>query len=314
MSPTETPVSAPSTGREDTTAPEDRDRDELVRTLSRDGSVLVRAFVATELVARATEHHEMAPTARSALGLALVGAVLLAVGGKDSESVQVEIRGNGPLRSLIALSDPEGRARGYVANPAADPPPLDGKLDIASAIGVGLLTVSRHRPSWREPHTGTVALATSRIAEDLTHYLSESEQIPSALGLATSIDAECGVESAGGFLVQALPGADDAIVAQIEANVRGLGGTAELFAPGRRGNDVIDLLLAGVGSRERHSDHPEFHCPCTAERALRTLSLLGGEELGEMVAAAESQEVRCQFCGRRYDFRSEDLRGLLNPV
>lgn len=276
--------------------------DELVRALSADGGVAVRAVVGTEFVAEATSRHEMAPTARAALGRALLGAVLLAVGGKDRESVQLEIRGNGPLKTLIAMSDPLGRARGYVANPTADPPPRRGRLDVAGAIGLGILTVSRRRPDWKRAHMGTVELRTSEVAQDLTHYLAESEQIPSAVGLGTGIDSRGEVEAAGGFLVQATPGADDDVLARVEHNVKALPSPSELVRSGHGGDALLDRLLEGVGSRERSRDTPRFHCPCTRERALRTLQLLGRDELSSMIAERETQEVRCQFCGQRYDF------------
>lgn len=290
--------------------------DELVRTISTDGSISVRTVVARNLVAEAAERRPLAPTALSALGRVLVGAVLLGMGPaskskSDVETVQLQFRGNGPLGMMVAICDSTGRVRGTVSNPSVDLPLRDGQPDVAKAIGLGTLSVVRSRPSWREPYTGTVPLVSGEIAKDITLYLTESEQTPSAVGLGIAIDVDGRVSNAGGFLVQTLPGADEEATLQMEHNVLSLPGTSALLQEGVDADGLADLLLAGLGDSGRHRSVPIFHCPCTRDRALRTLILLGRAEMREIIEAGAAQEVCCEFCGRRYELTPDEIGALL---
>lgn len=290
--------------------------DELVQTISADGSISVRTVVARNVVAEAAERRPLAPTALSALGRVLVGAVLLGTGPvsknkRDIETVQLQFRGNGPLGMMVAICDSSGHVRGTVSNPAVDLPLRDGKPDVAKAIGLGTLSVVRNRPSWREPYSGTVPLVSGEIARDITLYLTESEQTPSAVGLGVAVGTEGRVEAAGGFLVQRLPGAEEASVARMEKNVLALPSTTALLQNGVRADGLIDLLLAGLGTGDRHRSTPLFHCPCSRERALRTLVLLGRNEMREIIESGHAQEVCCEFCGRRYDLEPDEIGPLV---
>ncbi len=285
--------------------------DELIRTLSADGQIAVRAVVARNLVAEASTRRPVAPTALNALGRCLVGAVLLATGNKHGEVVQLQFRGDGPLGSLTAICDSEGRVRGTVKNPAVDLPLRAGSPDVAGAIGMGALSVVRSHPAWRVPYRGTVPLVSGEIAGDLTLYLTESEQTPSAVALGVALDADGLVAEAGGFLVSPLPGAAEDAIARMESNVLNLPPVSQLLSEGLRANDLIDLLMVGFGTRERHESRPEFYCPCTRARALRTLALLGESELWEIIEAGESQEVCCEFCARAYQLSTEEVERLL---
>jgi len=285
--------------------------DELVRTVSRDGSVLVRALVATQLVREAARRHGAFPTAAAALGRSLMGAVLIAAGAKDEETVQLQFRGDGPLRSLTVIADAAGRVRGFAGDPTAHPPLRDGKLDVAAALGRGVLAVVRFHPAWREPYTGVVPLVSGEIAQDLTHYLRESEQKPSALALGVYIDA-CGeVEAAGGYLVQALPGADDEHLARLERAVRSMGRPSQLVRSGVRADELIDRLLEGVGAGARQRAHPAFFCRCDRDRVRQAVVLLGRNELHEIARSGEELEVRCEFCASRYRIPADEVGGLV---
>jgi molecular chaperone Hsp33 len=274
----------------------------------------VRAVAARSLVAEAALRRPLAATSLSALGRVLVGAVLIGAGNKQGEVLQVQLRGNGPLRMVMAICDSDGHVRGTVANPSVDLPLRDGRPDVAKALGVGVVTVVRSHPAWREPYRGTVPLVSGEVARDLTHYLAESEQTPSALGIGVALEADGRVSAAGGFLVQVLPGADAEAVARMEQNVLALPGTSELLREGVRADGLIDLLLAGLGAGERHRQQPRFHCPCTRRRALRTLILLGRQELREIAEGGAPQEVGCEFCGQRYSIRPDEIPPLISEA
>lgn len=292
--------------------------DRLVRTLSRSGTIAVKTLVASELVAEALRRRTFAPTAGDALGRAMMGALLIAVGSAaddadeaNVESVQLQLRGDGPLGSLTAIADSRARVRGTVQHPGTSRVLSDGTPDLARSIGQGPLNVVRHRPRWRTPYTGTVPLVSGEVAGDLTLYLTESEQTPSAMGLGVAFGPGMADVGACGFLVQAMPGATDEDLSIVEDNVRGLPGMATLLKRPLEPDTLVDRLMIGLGTRGRHTMTPRYHCPCSAERAMRTLGLLDRSELEELVVTSASQEVVCDFCGQAYEIGPEEIATLL---
>lgn len=285
--------------------------DLLVRTVSERGGIAVRALVATRLVAEAASRHGTSPAASVALGRALMGAVLLAAGGKR-ETVQIELRGDGPLGQLVAIADAQGRVRGYASNPSARPPAVPGRQGVAAALGRrGTLAVVRSTAHGGRPYTGIVPLVAGTIAQDLAHYLAESEQIHSAVGLGVFLGARGEVTAAGGYLVQALPGADEEEIARAEENVRSLPGPGELVREGCDADAIAVRLQGALGCRERHASAPRFHCGCRRERVLRAVALLGRDDLSRAARAGETLEVCCRFCAARYAVPPADLARLI---
>jgi len=281
--------------------------DELVRGLSEAGGVRAFALVASELVAEAAQRHHTSPTATTALGRALMGAVLLAAGAKDGETLQLQFRGNGPLGPLTVIADPAGGVRGFVARPDAAVPAREGRVDVGSAVGRGRLAVVRSHPSWRQPYTGIVELASGEIAEELARYLALSEQRRSAVALGLLLAEDAGIEAAGGWLVEVLPGAAEEEIARLEDNIAATSHPSEAVRDGASADDLLDHLLAGLGSRSRERSQPRFACACSRERALRAAGLLEPDEARELAAREEGLEVRCEFCGDRYVLRTEEL-------
>jgi molecular chaperone Hsp33 len=289
--------------------PVNRAPDRLVRTISRDGGIAVRAIVGTRLVAEAARRHETSPTATAALGRTLLGALLLAAGGKGGESVQIQFRGNGPLRGVVALADDAGHARGYVIEPHADPPRVDGALDVRRAIGAGVLSVVRQRPG-KPPYTGVVQIVYGTVARDLTHYLAESEQSRTAVALGVQEGQGAEVAAAAGFLVHALPGASDQQTRRAEQNVRATALPSERVASGCDARELVLQLLDGLGRRELVESDVAFRCKCDADRVAAAVRLLGEEELARCAQGGEALEVRCEFCATRYTLAPDELRAI----
>jgi molecular chaperone Hsp33 len=287
--------------------------DLLLRALSADGTIGLRAVSAVGLVREAAVRQGASPLAGAALGRALLGTVLLGAGGKDGETVELRLRGDGPLRSVLAMADALGRARGTIGNPRASLPLRDGRLDLASGLGAGNLAVTRLRPGLLRPYTGVVPLVSGGIAKDLALYLTESEQTPSAVGLGVLHDGAGTIDVACGFVVQALPGASEESLARAERNVGALGGPAELLRSGVTLHGLAQRLLDGLGARILDERTPVFHCGCNAERALRASALLGRAELDSAIAEGEPLDVHCDFCGERYAIDPAEARALLAP-
>lgn len=285
--------------------------DELVRAVSGDGQVAVRAIVGTALVREAARRHRTAPTATAALGRTLLAAILLGAEGDDDETVQLQLSGSGLLRSATAIADSAGRVRGFVGQPATHLPPRDdGKLDVGGAIGEGTLAVVRFHPSWREPYSGVVPLVSGEVAEDVASYLRNSEQKPCAVALGVHVDGRGGVDAAGGFLVQALPNAGEASLAALESNVLGLPAPSELVRAGIGADGIVRRVLEGLGSGVLHRSAPRFHCGCDRDRVLRAVALLGRDEMRDIAVKGEEVEVRCAFCAERYAIPADEVGSL----
>ncbi len=288
--------------------------DLLLRALSSDGSIGVRAISAPDLVREASERQRTSPLATAALGRALLGAVLLGAGGKDGETVQLRLRGDGPLGSVLAIADAEGRARGRVANPSAERTLASGEPDLRGGVGAGELAVTRIRPGRARPYTGVVPIVSGAVAKDLTLYLTESEQTPSAVGLGLLPASPDAPAVACGFVLQALPGAAEGSVIRAERNVGALRGPARLLRSGLTLRGLVERLLDGLGVRWLDERVPAFHCGCTPLRALHASALLGREDLEHAHREKEPLDVRCDFCGERYAVAPAEALALLEAT
>ena len=280
------------------TAPgDDEASDLLLRTISADGGITVRTLEATALVGEAAVRHETGPLGTIALGRVLMGAILLGAGGGPGETLQLRFRGTGPLGTLLAIADAEGAVRGYVSQPQAG---VVGQ-DVPQAVGLGELAVVRHKPGRTRPYTGIVPIVHGTIAEDLALYLTESEQTPSAVALGVQLDERGRVAAAGGFLAQALPGAEEETLDRLEANVAGLPAPSSFIAEGRGAEGMAQELLEGLGAQVLESRPARFQCGCSRDRVVHAVALLGEEEVTALRTARETIEVRCEFCAERYE-------------
>ena len=285
--------------------------DQIVRAVSADGFVKISAITARDMVERARVIHDLSPTACAALGRTLCGASMLGELMKEADaSLTIRVNGGGPAGSVIAVSDSEGNARGYVQNPQADlPTRADGKLDVGGLVGrSGMLTVSRDI-GLKEPYVGSVELVSGEIAEDLAQYMVESEQIPSAVGLGVLIDTDKSVKAAGGFIVQLMPGAPENLIEKLETNILFMDQLTTVLS--EDGVDaVISQVLFSLDPREAERHVVEYRCTCSRERVAEALRSVGEAELRSMAAEGRDAEVSCQFCDKVYRFTPEDLTAL----
>lgn len=285
--------------------------DKIIRATTADGAVKMAVITARDTVERARQIHGLSPTACAALGRTLCGASLLGQAMKEEKAtLTIRVNGGGPIGSVVAVSDSEGNVRGYVDEPRCDPPlRLDGKLDVGKAVGKdGTLTVSRDL-GMREPYIGSTALVSGEIAEDLTNYLIESEQVASACGLGVLVNIDRSILAAGGFIVQLMPGAEEELIERLEDNIFLMDQlTTILHEDG--GEGVLSQVLRGFDWHTVGEYPVEYRCFCTRERVESALTVIEPEELDEMIAEGQSIEVSCQFCGKSYRFTPEELKAL----
>jgi molecular chaperone Hsp33 len=287
--------------------------DYLVRIMTTSGNVRGLACITTNLVRELCQRHDTWPTASVALGRALTGGALMGATLKDDQRLALKFEGNGPLRKIMVEVDADGAVRGAIGRSDVDLPPVNGREDIPGALGrAGFLTVTKDL-GLKQPYQGVVQLATSEIGEDLAHYLTESEQIPSAVGLGVATGPE-GVLAAGGFLLQVLPPQDDAVIDQLMARIDQLPALSELLKNGATPEDLLERLFAGIPYEQLEIRPLHFQCSCSRAKVERVLISLGPKELGEMVLNPEGTAVACEFCTEKYHYSPQELQNLLCEV
>ena len=282
--------------------------DRIIRATAADGFIKMAVIDARDLVQRARDIHGTSPTASAALGRSLCAASLMGEMMKeDNASLTLRINGGSPIGSVVAVSDSGGNVRGYVGNPSVDLPLRpDGKLDVGGAVGRdGMLTVSRDI-GLKEPYIGSTELVSGEIAEDLTAYLLESEQVPSACSLGVLVDRDLSIKAAGGFIVQLMPGAEESLIGKLEENIFAMDQLTAILSE----DGAEELFRQVLKDMEYHvvGEVPvQYRCYCSRERVEDALSCIELSELEDMIAKGQDISVSCQFCDKVYSFSVDEL-------
>ena len=290
--------------------------DQLIRAISRDGYVKAAAVSTRELTERARQIHKTLPVATAALGRALAAASMMGNALKeDGESVTLQIKGGGPLGTVLAVSDNAGNVRGTVDEPAVDLPLRPGgKLDVGTAVGhEGTLTVIRDL-NMKEPYVGSVGLLGGEIAEDLAAYFAESEQIPTACGLGVLVDRDQSVLAAGGYLIQLLPGAGEDVIAKVEGSILAAGPVTALLREDPDPETMLRKALSDFDLEILEKSPIGYRCTCSRERMERALISLGAEELQTMIDEQGHADLTCRFCDNVQHFSREDLEAMVEGI
>ena len=287
--------------------------DRIVRAISTDGMVQAAAICSRDLTERARQIHKTLPVATAALGRALAAASMMGNALKsDGASLTLQFKGGGPLGTVLAVSDNEGCVRGYVTNPHTDLPLRpDGKLDVGGAVGhEGTLTVIKDL-HMKEPYVGTIDLLGGEIAEDVAGYFVESEQIPTACALGVLVDRDQSVKSAGGYLIQLMPGAGEDTIAKVEGGVMAAGPVSAILEQSDDPEALLRTVMSDFDLKILETCPVSYKCYCSRQRVERALISLGKSELEQMLAEQGGCQLTCQFCDAVYDFSADDLRGLI---
>ena len=290
--------------------------DQIVRGMTADGFVKVVGITTRDIVERARQIHKTLPTATAALGRVLTAASMMGNMQKTEQgSLTLRFQGGGPLGTLLAVSDWQGNVRGYVENPQISLlEKYRGKLDVGAAVGAdGTLTVIRDL-RMKDPYIGTVPLVSGEIAEDITSYFVQSEQIPTACALGVLVDTDQSVRAAGGYLIQMLPGAPDHIVDQLERSIAAVGNVTSVLDAGASAEELLQMLFVGMDLRLLETEPVCDRCYCSRDRVASTLLSLGERELTDILAEGETVTVSCQFCDAEYAFTPDDIRELILKI
>lgn len=286
------------------------------RFVTNDLTLRIAAVDATAVVQEMQTLQGTMPLATLGMGRAMVGALLMAAQLKEGQDVGLLFKGNGPLGSIYAEASFSGEVRGYCPHPEYEAPQAADVLNLGKALGFGQLTVARHQPFQRQPFSGTVEMATGEIGEDIAHYLHQSHQIRSIVQLGVYLDEYGKVQSAGGILIEVMPGVEDETVEAIERNQKEAAvSISKGLYEGKNLQDLVSPFLKGLSFTEIPHEHPvRYFCPCTLDRVKRALTTLGVDGLQEMIDDKKTSEITCQVCGRRYDLSVEELTELQTRV
>ena len=283
-------------------------KDYIVRATAANGQVRAFAAITRETVEEARQHHGTSPVATAALGrLLTAGAMMGSMMKNDTDMLTLQVRGDGPIGGITVTADSKGAVKGYVENPDVMLPPKNGKLDVGGAVGIGLLQVIKDM-GLKEPYSGQTILVSSEIAEDLTYYFANSEQVPSSVGLGVLMEKDNTVKTAGGFIIQMMPFAEDATISQIEENLKHVTSVTELLDKGYTPEQLLEELLGNVGLDTMPT---RFYCNCSKERVEQAVASVGKKDIREMINDGKPIEVKCHFCNTAYHYSVEELKNIL---
>ena len=290
--------------------------DRIVRAISSDGLVQAAAICSRDLTERARQIHKLLPVGTAALGRTLSAASLMGNALKGvGASLTLQIKGGGPLGTVLAVSDNLGNVRGYVTNPQVDIPLReDGKLDVGGAVGrEGTITVIKDL-HMKEPYVGTIDLLGGEIAEDVAAYFVESEQIPTACGLGVLVDRDQSVKAAGGYHIQLLPGATEDTIVKVEGGIMAAGNVSAILDKDDDPEHMLRQVMSDFDLKILETCPVEYRCYCSRQRVERALISLGKDELRQILDEQGHCSMTCQFCDAVYDFSGDELKALIDSL
>lgn len=287
-------------------------KDIIISGMAANSQVRFYAAYTKDLVETARTIHNTSPVATAALGrLLTAGCIMGSMCKNESDVLTLQIQCSGPIGGLTVTANGKAQVKGYVNHPdILLPASSKGKLDVGKALDLGVLSVIKDI-GLKEPYVGQTNLVTGEIAEDLTYYFAASEQIPTSVALGVLMEKNNTVKHAGGFIIQMLPFAEDALITTLEDRLKDFSSITGLMEQGMSPKDMMHQLFEGYDLTFNESLEPAYHCDCSKEKVYRAVMSIGKKEIEEMIADQKPIEVNCQFCNRHYTFDIADLESML---
>ena len=289
--------------------------DYLVKALAYEGFVRAYAVNATETIAEAQQRHDTWNTSSAALGRTMIGALMLGATLKGEDKMTVKVEGNGPAGAIVVDSNGKGEVKGYIKNPHISLPLNEiGKIDVRGAVGTeGMFTVIKDL-GLKEPFSGQTPIVSGEIGEDFTYYLAVSEQIPSAVGVSVLVDTDDSIKTAGGFMIQIMPGASEEIIDKIEERLKETARISSLLDEGQTPEEILQTLLATDDVEFLENMPVQFKCDCSKEKFASAIITLGAEQIQELIDQDHGAEAVCAFCNNKYDYSEAYLYELKQEI
>ena len=258
----------------------------------------------------ARKNYNTTPVVTAAVGRLLSATVMMGLMLKnDKDLLTVSIKGDGPIKGIIATADNKGNVKGYAYEPHVILPlKKNGKLDVGGAVGEGHIHVVKDM-GLKEPFSSTLPLISGEIAEDFTRYYAVSEQTPSVVSLGVLVARDLSVQRSGGFVVQLMPGASEETITKLENNLKTLDSITNMMESGMNPEDIMNTVLEGLEPRIHEKINIRFFCGCGEEKVMRAIKLMEPVEIEEIMKAEGKISVNCHFCNTSYDFH--DIGGLM---
>lgn len=290
--------------------------DTIKKYLAYDGKVSISVIESTKLVEEARKIHDLTPTTTAALGRVLTAVALMGVDLKSlDDSISVQIKGDGPIGSIVAVADKFPKVRAYVQNPHIELSLNEnGKIDVGGAVGKnGFLNIIKDI-GLKEPYIGIVPLASGEIAEDFAKYFVESEQKPTAIALGVLVDKN-GVSKAGGYLLSLMPDATEEIVTNIENNIKKIPSISKILSESKDLDEIAKIVTGDENIKIIEENiYPIYECNCSLEKFEKGLISLGKSELEDIIKNEEKIETVCQFCNKKYIFDKNQIEQLIDKM
>ncbi|MCB2307505.1 Hsp33 family molecular chaperone HslO [Clostridium estertheticum] len=290
--------------------------DNLVRATAKEGQVRIVAAITTELVNEGVTMHQCAPTAAAAFGRMLTAGTLMGTLLKsEKDSLTLQIDGGGQAKGVVVTAHADSSVKGYIGNPNVDLPANTlGKLDVGGAVGKdGYLRVIRDM-GLKEPYIGQVPIRTGEIGDDLAYYFTVSEQTPSAVGLGVLVDTDMSIKAAGGFIIQMMPDADEFLADMITYRLEEIPSITDFIAKGMSICEILEFIFEDMELKIHEEVKPMYKCDCSRERVERALISIGKRDLEEIYNDDKTEELKCHFCNKNYEFNHEDIGKLLKEA
>ena len=293
----------------------------IIRGVSKNARFFV--INSTDVVQKALEIHKCSPTAIAGFGRFLTAGLIMGASLKGDDKLSLITDTDGPVNNMVVTADANGHIKGYLSNPQADLPlkPIVNQPDVANLIGKGSLRVIKDM-GLKEPYCGLSEIQTGEIATDIAYYYVTSEQTPTVIALGVDLQDEKTVRSAGGYMVQLFPGADEKFINLLEAKIKAIRNVTELFKGGMDLERIVKLLYEDM-SDETYQKLVEdyeileerevsYYCDCNKEKYYKGLITLGKEEILNLLEELDGTiETECHFCGKKYQFTKEDFKEFL---